>query len=318
MNQFFKKIIKEKYQKYLPSKKFIIIISILFVLIVGIFIVFFVSSKKESFATGETTNNIALKIENQTVNDLIQNDSDDDGISDWEEALWGTDKNKSRTFGDTPDSIYIENKKKELNIEQAVNVNKLTETEKFAREFFTSFTAMKATGQVDEDTINSFSNALGQKIVNPVLIDRYNETDMKIDISDNSNDATTKQIYYENVKKLFQSYQGAGIGDELDIVNSGLASYGGATNADPYSNLPIIADAYQDFAEKIMEINVPSELATYHLQIANSSNNTGISVLNMREIIRDPLVGLEGLSQYQKYSEDLVKAVADLETALTQ
>ena len=308
--------INKKYQKYLPSKKFIAIMFL--ALVIGIFIIFFTSSRSESFATGETKNNPALKIENQTINDLIRNDSDGDGIADWEETLWGTDKNKSQTFSDTPDALYIENRKKELNLEQNVNVTKLTETEKFAREFFTSFTAMKASGQVDQDTINSFSNALGQKIVNPALIDRYSETDIKVNISDDGNDLAQKQKYYEEVKRLFQEYQKAGIGDELDVVNSGLTAYETTSNADPYSQLPIIADAYQNFAEKIMGISVPSELVLYHLQIANSSNNTGISVLNMRQIIRDPLVGLEGISQYQKYSEDLVKAVADLETALLQ
>ena len=54
----------------------------------------------------------------------------------------------------------------------------------------------------------------------------------------------------------------------------------------------------------------------YHLHIANSSNNTGISVSNMAKITSDPVVGLSGLSQYQKYSDDLVKAVTDLETFL--
>ena len=68
----------------------------------------------------------------------------------------------------------------------------------------------------------------------------------------------------------------------------------------------------------MMSIKVPSELVSYHLLIANNSNNTGISVLNMAQIIKDPLIGLEGISQYQKYSAELVKAVADLETILTQ
>jgi len=38
----------------------------------------------------------------------------------------------------------------------------------------------------------------------------------------------------------------------------------------------------------------------------------------MKEIINDPLVGLTGISQYQKYSADLVKIVEDLQTELIQ
>src|SRR3989338_5654822 len=203
------------------------------------------------------------------------------------------------TFNDVPDATYIENKKKELKIEQGVieNETKLTETEKFAREFFTSYTAMKSSGQIDNETINSFSNALGQNIVNPNLIDRYLD---------------------EDVKSLFKKYQSSGIGDELEIVSNGLAlnSTNETGNTDQYGKLSTIARAYQDFAKKTMEISVPQSLVEYHLRIANSSNNTGISVSNMVKIINDPIVGLSGLSQYQKYSEDLIKAVSDLETFL--
>jgi len=308
--------INEKYLKYLPSKKFILIISAGVVLAVVIFMIFFMSSSGENFITGDKKENSALKIENQTIISLIQNDSDGDGIADWEEALWGTDKNKKITFNDMPDATYIENKKKELKIESSINETKLTETEKFAREFFSSYSAMKSSGQIDSDTINSFSNALGQKIVNPALIDYYKETDVKTSTLDN---VATKQKYYQDMQNLFKSYQSVGLGDELDIISKGLASNsasGTTDNTDQYSRLSIIANAYQDFAKKIMEMSVPSSLAQYHLQIANSSNNTGISVANMEKIIDDPIVGLSGLSQYQKYSDDLVKAVADLETAL--
>lgn len=275
------------------------------------------SSKEKNFSIREKRQNTALKVENQTLTELIQNDTDGDGIPDWEEALWGTDKNKKITFNDTSDITYINNKKKELKIEQSVNQTKLTETEKFAREFFASYSAMKSSGQVDNNTINSFSNALGQKIVNPNLIDRYSQTDLKIN---NKNDSATKQKYYATVKILLKSYQSLGIGDELDIVNKELAANsatGLTSNTDQYAKLSVIANAYQDFAKKIItELEVPQTLVPYHLQIANSANNTGISVLNMAKVISDPIVGLSGLSQYRKYSDDLVKAVADLESFL--
>ena len=67
-----------------------------------------------------------------------------------------------------------------------------------------------------------------------------------------------------------------------------------------------------------MQMSVPQSLADYHLRIANSANNTGISVSNMEKIVNDPIIGLSGLSQYQKYSDDLVKAVTDLETFLVK
>ena len=307
--------IPEKYKKYLPSKKFAIIISTSLVLAIIIFIIFFMSSSGENFSITGNKKSL-IKAENQTVTDLIKNDSDEDGIADWEEALWGTDKSKKITFDDTPDATYIENKKKELKMNQGASIDEqnLTETEKFAREFFTSYAAMKTSGQVDKDMINNFSNALGQKIVNPDLINSYKNSDIKISSEDT---ATAKEKYYTNIKTLFENYRKAGIGDELEIVSKGLSSNSQTEDTDYYNKLPIIANAYQSFAKKIMEVSVPRSLADYHLQIANNSNNTGISVLNMAKVINDPIIGLSGLSQYQKYSDDLVKSVSDLENFLS-
>lgn len=308
---------KEEYKRYLPSKKFAIIASVSLVLGAIIFVIFFMPSSGENFLTGDKKDNSVLKVGNQTLTELIQKDSDQDTIADWEEDLWGTDKNKKITFNDMPDATYIENKKKELKIEQSINEKGLTETEKFAREFFTSYSAMKSSGEIDKNAINSFSSALGEKIVNPNLIDRYTENDLKIN---NDNGSENKQKYYESIKTTFKSYQSLGLGDELSIVSSGLSSGSTSetiTNPDQYKKLPIIANAYQDFAKKIMGISVPSSLTEYHLEIANSANNTGISVLNMAKIINDPIIGLSGLSQYQKYSDDLIKSVANLEAVLS-
>ncbi|MFA6325434.1 MAG: hypothetical protein WCX46_04380 [Candidatus Paceibacterota bacterium] len=306
---------KEKIKKYLPSKKFALIIVAIIVLLGIIYAIFFMASGGENFLTGKQKDNLPLKVENQTLLGLIQNDSDGDSVADWEEALWGTNKNKKMTFGNTPEATYIENKKKELKMEETSKVEEqnLTETEKFAREFFTSYAAMKSSGQVDSDTINNFSTALGQKIISPNLIDAYSEKDVKINTNPDSN---TKLNYYTEIKSIFEKYKSEGIGDELSIVSTSLAS--GSTNAsgEKAGNLSVIAGAYKDFAKEAMKINVPKDLVSYHLKIVNSANNTGISVGNMVKMISDPLVGLSGLSQYQKYSDDLVKAVGDLETVL--
>ncbi|MCX6751250.1 MAG: thrombospondin type 3 repeat-containing protein [Candidatus Nomurabacteria bacterium] len=311
-------MIPEKYQKYLPSKKFVIITSVIIVLVVLIFVIFFMPSSGENFGITGNKQALPVVIGNPTLPDLIQRDTDGDGVPDWEEALWGTDPHKKITFNDTPDATYIANKKKELKIEGNVTADttKLTETEKFAREFFTSYSAMKSSGQIDKNAINDFSSALGQNITNPTLVDRYTETDVKINAVDNP---ASKQKYYFEVKALFKKYQSAGLGSELDLVSQALASNsadGTSGNTSQYDKLPAIASAYQNFAQKVMGLSVPQSLAIYHLRIANSSNNTGISVSNMGKIAADPIVGLSGLSQYQKYSDDLVKAVADLEAFL--
>lgn len=295
--------------KYLPSKKFGYLI-IGFVILGIVFIIFFnlTNQKKLSFFTNKEN---GLVNKGETINSSLQTDTDGDGVMDWEETLWGTNKENGATFDGIPDLTYIENKKKELNIDTTTNTENLTETEKFAREFFATYVAMKTSGS-DASTINNFSNALGEKITYPSLIDSYVEKNIIIDQNDTD---ASKLAYYANLKKLFEAYKTKGIGEELSIVANGLTSQEASTN---YSKLNTIAAAYQDFAKKIMALSVPQSLVQNHLVIANSSNNTGISVLNMTKIITDPIIGLSGLSQYQKYSDEFVKSVQELEAKLPE
>ena len=274
---------KNKYANYLPSKKFAY--SILTVAIGGIIIfavAYLLSSKNHFFSKKEPN----LRAENLTVNQLLQRDLDEDGVTDWEESLWGTDPNKKETFDGILDKIYIENRRKELGGKEEINAGELTETEKFAREFFASLAAMKASGEIDDSTINNFSSALGQKIASSPILNQYSEKDIEL----------TK-------------------GDELEIAG-GLAEAEKNNVNDNPQELTRIAKAYKDFAGALLKIPAPRSLLKYHLEIINNANNTGIAVENMAKIATDPLIGISILSQYQKYSEALIKSVQDLEDFL--
>ena len=298
-------------------------------------VVFFVLSSifsgKINFTSKKVGGNIGLSVQNKTLTELIQIDSDGDGVPDWEEALWGTDPHKKATFNGIPDANYIAEKKKTMNVEQSnmQNEQNLNETEKFAREFFSSFAALKASGQVDAATIKNFSNALGQKVVEANLPDKYSENDAKLAASD---DTAAHKTYYLAVKALFDKHKKDGLGTELGIVSSGLASGSEGSPAsgtadgmnppsstpDNYGKLLVIGQSYQDFGKEIMQVEVPKSLLSYHLAIANNANNTGIAVENMEKIINDPVTGLSGLSKYQKYSNQLITSVANLEQALSK
>ncbi len=307
-----KKHVLEKYSKYIPSKRFIKIGLTCLVVAIGLFI-FFRISAKEKFISQAEKNALIQETGKLTINELVLKDSDSDGIPDWEEALWGTDKNNKVTFNNTPDATYIQNKKIELGTEQTPNDENLTETDKFSREFFAAFMSMKQSGQVDSNTINNFSSALGQKMIDPTLIDRYVQDEVRVS-TDNSSKNQNK--YYAAMKTLFEGYASTGLGDELDIVGNDLSIYSTLGTGTQSAELQTIADAYQDFANEAMKIAVPESLAQYHLKIANSANNTGISVRNMAKTIADPVVGLSGLSQYQKYSEEFIAAVSDMEAVM--
>lgn len=297
-----------KIKPYLPSERFQKIVFSLIILVILGFGVFYFFSKDEKFSRNDD-----LEINKKTIYEIIGTDTDGDGIEDWEENLWRTDKNKKYTFEGLSDAEYIENKKKALNLTENNENEKITETETFAREFFTAYLALKGSEDVTSTDISSFSEALGQKIANPQIENLYTKNQIKlteIDNQENQND------YYQDVSSLFNKYKDSGLGDELEIISKGLLSYQNEGKVETYNELLLIGEAYQEFAKKSLEISVPESLAEMHLNIINNANNTGISVINMSKVIEDPIVGLSGLSSYQKYSDELVKTVEALENFL--
>lgn len=291
-------------KQYLPSKQFQTVVLFLIVLIAIGFGVFYLFSKDEKFSRNKD-----LEVGKKTINQIVDADTDSDGVPDWEENLWGTDKNKKYTFGEEPDLEYITNKKKALNLTNEEDVSKLTETDLFARQFFTAYLALKGTPGIEEEDIHNFGNALGEKIVNPLIENAYTEKDLKI----KTQSKTAEKEYFNKIKSTFDIYRNAGIGDEVAILSNGLLRYVNKGEEETYAELLLIGEAYQEFAKKSLEIEVPENLKDYHLDIINNANNTGISVIKMSKVVEDPIVGLSALSSYQKYSELLIKAVETLE-----
>lgn len=287
-----------------PRKKTIFFVVIIIVVTVAVLLLFF--SEKENF--NKNGSELGLNTTGPEIKDLIKTDTDKDGILDWEEALWGTDKNKTETFG-MPDLKYVEQKKQALDIEQIQNDKTLNETEIFAQEFFATYTAMKNSGQGNE-SVNAFSNLLGQKIGDPTLGDVYKESQIKISKVDTLD---SRLSYYIKLENLFNKYVEFGIGDEVEIVNSGLISYTEKGQNADYSALVTIGEAYKNFAEDVVGIEVPKTLVESHLKIINSAHNTGVSVGNMTKAIEDPIIGIGGVTQYEKYSNELYTAVGELE-----
>jgi len=304
-----KEILLQKIKKILPSKQLGIFMLIGVIIISLLFLFLFVFSKNEKF----TSKKSRALLENKTVADLIQADTDSDGILDWEEVLWGTDKNNKMTYPPLSDIDYVSDKRKELKLEQDMTSDSVaeTETDKFAREFFTSYLSLRS-GGVDKELIDNFSNSVGQNLTKPNLINKYTLKDVEKTLV---NTPDEKIKYYTKLSEVFEKSKEAGIGDELEIVSQGILIYD-ATESANFDELLLISDAYNQFGEDIMTIPVPESLVTYHLNMANASNNTGISVANMIKVVDDPVVGISGISQYQQYSEDLIKASEDMQKAI--
>jgi hypothetical protein len=302
----------ETIKKYLPSKRFVLIFStILILILLYIGISSFIRTNKTKKETKKET---IERLTGLTVADLVSQDTDGDNVTDWEESLWGTDKNNKFTFDGILDSEYINRKKQELNIENKIDESNLSETDKFAREFFSAFMAMKESG-VDDTTINNFASSLGQKIITTESDNEFKEEDVLYIKNETLKDVVN---YYNQLQKIFNKYSIIGFGDEVLLLEKNLNNYS-ATGVDQNTEeVTSIGIAYQEFAKDIIKIKTPESLKEFHLLIANSAYRTGTSVLGMAKVINDPIFGITGISQYQKYSAEFIANVQSLETFLQE
>ena len=92
-------------KEFLPSKKFFIRLTVAIVLIIVGFLIYKVSI----YFKNRNSNNIAKQVK---VINQVQDDSNNNGIPDWEERLWGLNPNKDGEAN----KEFILNKRKTLKL----------------------------------------------------------------------------------------------------------------------------------------------------------------------------------------------------------
>lgn len=288
------------YKKYLPSKKFVSIVTII-AIILALF--FGIKGIIYLFKKGYIFNNKPTKI---AVSELIQKDGNSNGIPDWEEYLWGLNPNKNgpenkefilakkRTLSDNGDITILDDSKK------------ITDNEMLSREFFATIVSLQQTGNLDDTSIQSISNAIGQKVEATPLPNIYSKNMLKI--GDDSE--KTKTFYSVDFINLYTKYTNSDMGGELILISQGVS------NNDPaaLASAATIATAYKSYGKDLMSITVPNSVYSIHLDLANNYEKTGESIEGMSKTIEDPLTGMKALLNYKKYNT----AIADDINKLTE
>jgi len=284
-------------KSYLPSKQFVVRILALLVIagvILGIYylVLYFKNRPKKTAATTPQT---------LLVSDIIQKDSNNNGIPDWEEVLWGLDPTKD---GDA-NKTYIEAQKKALDSTPTNNSIADTDTgpitsqqnDALSAEFFALILSLQQSGQIDNSAIQSMSDALGKTIIPQPIPDKYISTAQKIIPNATKPEVTA---YFNSFEKLFTTYTNdKKMGKELSFISSGIST------KDPQA-LGLagqIGTSYEDFASDLIKIPVPNTIAPQILSLVNDYDKIGQSVKGMAQALQDPIVGMQSLINYKKYND---------------
>jgi hypothetical protein len=226
----------------------------------------------------------------------VQKDSNNNGIPDWEEILWGLDPSKNGPSN----KEFITAKQEALSKENGASVSSTnkTDNELLSQEFFATIMSLEQTGNLDDASMQSISDAIGQKIIADPIADVYTK-DMLI-VKTTTTSSAVK--YYQDLKNLLTKYKDKDIGNELTFIAQGVQ------NNDPQALYlaGTIADQYKSFANELIKIPVPEAFAPKDLSLANDYDKVSQSITGLTQIISDPITGMKALINYKKYSDALV------------
>jgi hypothetical protein len=294
---------------WLKSKKFLLIVFAI-VFLVSLFLI-----KNNFLSDDQSRVDDALSYDEGLLVNFINKDADQDGMLDWEESLWGTDPNNKDTDGDgVLDDAEIAEIKKERGINTVgdEDPNNLTQTEKFSRELFATVATLSQAGEIDQATADKLSSSLAEQIKNSAPERVYTSSNLSLT---NDNSSTAVSEYNQELGDLYEKFEiekGA-----VQILQEAM-SEDGTIDAQGLEELDPLIEKVEGIVLGMLQVKVPSQLASTHLKLTNATQRCLEDFKNMKFYETDPIVALGGISSYQKNSILIDEATNELHKAIWQ
>ncbi len=273
-------------KKYLPSKKFIYLIG---GLAVGIIVLIGVSNYIGYHKIFNAKPPLAA---DGTLEDVVARDSNDNGIPDWQETLYGLDPN-----GDGPtNKAIIEKKQAAANVTPGTDGDNLNATDAFSQQLLATIISLQQSGTLTPDAVAKVAASVGDSVdAKHTNAATYSLSDLTLS---QKSPSVAKAAYFKALKAVVDQYQSVDLGSEMTIIANGLSSGDPST----LSGLTTIAAAYTAMSKQIIALTTPPDVAQNALDLANSTAQMGASLLQVQNIYSDVLSGMVGIDDYTKAS----------------
>ena len=310
----------------LPSKKFIVALSVA----IGLVIIAIIINYWKTNTTKYTNDNLVLGA--NASSSIMNIDTDKDGLEDWKENLYGTDPQKTDTDGDgTTDADEITQNREPLKANTAkvgeepndkidpliIEENKktieayekLNDLDKFSRNLFSNIVASQpTTGSMDEDTINSILSKSLSEIPQKNYFGITKDVDLNLLKTDSSNISKYLGEYAKNFYTETEKLRDPLI-KNIELIDSYIADNGTTTTLQ-ISNLN---KKYQVVINNLIKMPVPVAIGyydiNYHLKVINDLEK--IVAINKDTINSDRnyLSMVSNLSIFENTFNDLVSTI---------
>ena len=252
----------------------------------------------------------------ETVEILVNKDTDGDGILDWEEGLWGTDPMKKETTPGTSDSVAIDKLKAEQGKNNQINKESqtpenLTKTDQFSRELFATIVTLNQNGQIDQTTIDQLSSSLVEQIQNSVPRKIYAISDIKI-IDNDTKEAIQK--YSDTLNSIYTKYYT----NKKSVMNILQQFITDEENTEILKELDPIINQTNKIISESLKIQVPRSLSLLHLDLINNSQKLLENISDLRLFDSDIIVAISAIGQYEKNASALATSASRLIETIKQ
>lgn len=292
---------------FLPSKKFMLTAgSVLGIAVVG-FVIYKIASRPQTIAV--------LPVEEVRAD---ATDSDGDGLKDWEEDLWGTDKKNPDSDGDGAtdgaevqegrdptipapgDEISPLQRKLLYDVPGREGGNKTTNLFNASLPTALVLARESADGNpVSQDELNSLAEPF---VPQEIEFNHFTTSDVR---TVTTSDETLAE-YARTLDTIVARY--STLGKELEVVARAIE------RRDQNESLKLRATGvrYENFAKELMKIDVPTEVRTQHLRVTNGYYALSGAVLDLSAITVDPYRAIIALDRYKQISNETETAFRDL------
>ena len=228
-----------------------------------------------------------------------EKDTDADGLKDWQEALWQTDKNNPDTDGDgTSDGEEVVNNRNPLKAgpddEMAQSNTEITTettlTEEFSKDVFAQYLTLKDSGvEFNSETELAFADSILNSNYLAIPIQEYTVDDLRVVSNINQLD------YAENMGLLLKAHSLSPEKSETAVF----AEYSQTNDASALESLDVPIKNYVSLRDSVLQLEVPQDLADIHLGFINNLGGAISGLGSSKALQEDPLLGVIGITVYQ-------------------
>ena len=294
-------------KKILPSKKVLITIVSIIVLI----LVLFLGSKYKKAASTKVDQEFGATIPAvpaEVLKQAFDVDTDQDGISDWEESLWATDPKQKDTDGDgISDGAFILAQRARMRETMPPDISlPQSESEVFDRQFFATIAYLEQSGELTEERKKSLSDIYTTYVMQPINVGMTRE-DIKIVSDDQINmrnyllqidDFLAKnELIPSQMAEFMQSVRFGSVSDEL------------------YGSIVI---PYGRMIDTLKNMPVPEKFVNNHLALLNAVAIFKVGVLDgLGKVADEPVYALRAVAQFKDAGQAVIDAVTSLQQTLS-